>query len=119
MIITYLNNVEFSIVTLHIQAVVTRTGANTFFGKAAGMIAGVQSSGHLQKVYNLIFYNLQLQTTRKNLQVLLSITIVLLILSVVLCVIIFAILMTTDTGDYPQTDATGSSKFVNALSVVR
>ena len=48
-----------------IKAVVGATGKNTFFGKAAGMISSVVSTGHLQKV-------------------LLSITIVLLSLSIVL-----------------------------------
>ena len=81
-----------------IKAVVGATGRNTFFGKAAGMINSVQTVGHLAKV-------------------LLSITIVLLIISVVLCAIIFAKLYTTDdpAGYVPEA---GKSKVIASLSVV-
>ena len=79
-----------------IKAVVGATGKDTFFGKAAGMIAGVQSTGHLAKV-------------------LWSITIVLLILSLVLCAIIFAVIYTTpDPVGYNRT----GSKGIATLSVV-
>ena len=81
-----------------IKAVVGCTGPRTFFGKAAGMINQVQSVGHLAKV-------------------LLSITVVLLTLSIVLCAIIFAKLMTTpDPANY--TPDSGNSKVISSLSVV-
>ena len=58
------------------DAIVTATGQYTFLGTAARLMASVQSQGHLQAV-------------------LLRITMVLLVLSVTLCAIIFAKLMTT------------------------
>ena len=60
------------------HAMVADTGLNTFFGKAAGLIASVNTSGHLQAI-------------------LLKVTMVLLISSVLLCAAIFARLMT-----YPE-----------------
>jgi H+-transporting ATPase len=79
-----------------IKAVVTATGLNTFFGKAAGMIASVVSQGHLATV-------------------LLSITVVLLVLSFVLCSIILIVLMSTPQ---PQSFISNSPLFVNSISVV-
>jgi len=64
------------------KAVVVATGGNTFFGKAAGMIASVESQGRFQKI-------------------LFNITLVLLILCLVIASIIFIKLQFFTAGDNP------------------
>jgi H+-transporting ATPase len=82
------------------KAVVVATGNRTFFGKAASMINAVQTEGHLQKI-------------------ILHITIVLLVISVVLCAVIFAKLMTaTEPAGAFSDGAEDQSKFMRSLSVV-
>jgi H+-transporting ATPase len=70
---------------------------NTFFGKAAGLIAQVVTEGHLQKV-------------------LLTITAGLLVVSVVLCAVIFGKLYTTP--DDARNIVEGNGKVLSTLSVV-
>jgi len=79
------------------HAVVVATGQNTFFGKAAGLINSVVTQGRLQLV-------------------LLRITVSLLVLSLVLCAIIFAFLMTRTIEE--RAIAEGESRVLGALSVV-
>eukprot|EP01138_Halocafeteria_seosinensis_P015091 gb/GECG01015404.1/.p1 GENE.gb/GECG01015404.1/~~gb/GECG01015404.1/.p1 ORF type:complete len:1101 (+),score=150.66 gb/GECG01015404.1/:1-3303(+) len=62
-----------------LDAIVCATGENTFFGKAAGMIASVDSVGHFQKI-------------------LLKITTFLLIISCILCIIILIVLLVRSNG---------------------
>jgi H+-transporting ATPase len=64
------------------KAVVIGTGGNTFFGKAAGMIASVESHGRFQKI-------------------LFNITLILLILCLVIASIIFIKLQFFTSGDQP------------------
>ena len=93
---------------------VSETGLNTFFGKAAGLIASVKSHGHLQTV-------------------LLRITVGLLFISVAMCAAIFARLYTFPEGDtsptglqytnttsanYYLADAARENKGLAALSVM-
>jgi H+-transporting ATPase len=85
-----------------VKAVVANTGPRTFFGKAAGMIAGVVAHGRLQTV-------------------LFNITMALLVLSVILCAIIFGKLMLTPED--PRALKEGeenipNKKLVDALSIV-
>jgi H+-transporting ATPase len=85
-----------------VKAVVANTGPRTFFGKAAGMIAGVVAHGRLQTV-------------------LFNITMALLVLSVVLCAIIFGKLMLSPED--PRALKEGeenipNKKLVDALSIV-
>ena len=79
------------------RAVVVATGANTFFGKAAGMIAGVVHQGRFQMI-------------------LFRITLILLALCLAMCAIIFVKLLLTPDSAYDLT--TGGSKFMRSLSVV-
>ncbi len=81
------------------HAVVVDTGMNTFFGKAAGLIAQVVTQGHLQKV-------------------LLNITIGLLVLSLILCAVIFGVLMTTRDLEGNIVEGGGKGKVMSSLSVV-
>ena len=81
------------------HACVAQTGANTFLGKAAGLIASVKSEGHLQKV-------------------LLGITVWLLVISLVLCAAIFARLMTNAVDGFHLADTATESKTITAISVV-
>ena len=79
-------------------AMVADTGLNTFFGKAAGLIASVNATSNLQTV-------------------LLRVTMALLVVSVLLCAAIFARLMTYP--DDPNLIADGGhNKVMSALSVV-
>ncbi len=64
------------------KAVVIATGGNTFFGKAAGMIASVESQGRFQKI-------------------LFNITLILLILCLIIAAIIFIKLQWFTSGDQP------------------
>jgi H+-transporting ATPase len=80
------------------HAMVADTGLNTFFGKAAGLIASVKSEGHLQKV-------------------LLSISVSLLVLSVLLCGAIFARLMTYPANLNYLADGVGESEVIKSLSI--
>jgi H+-transporting ATPase len=79
-------------------AMVADTGLNTFFGKAAGLIASVNATGHLQVV-------------------LLKVTVALLVVSVLLCAAIFARLMTYAPDAHLITDG-GHNRVMSALSVV-
>jgi H+-transporting ATPase len=79
------------------HAVVVATGCNTFFGKAAGLINSVVTQGRLQLV-------------------LLRITASLLVVSLVLCAIIFAFLMTRPINELAVADA--ENRVLGALSVV-
>jgi len=80
------------------KGVVVATGANTFFGKAAGMIAGVVHQGRFQLI-------------------LFRITLVLLALCLFMCAIIFIKLLLTPDSAADQASGTGS-KFMRSLSVV-
>ena len=65
------------------KGVVVATGANTFFGKAAGMIAGVVHQGRFQMI-------------------LFRITLILLALCLVMCAIIFVKLLLTEDSAYDK-----------------
>ena len=81
-----------------VKAVVSSTGARTFFGKAAGMIGGVVSHGRLQMV-------------------LFRVTMVLLVLSVVLCSVILGKLLSNAEDDRAIKEGNGN-KVVSSISVV-
>ena len=81
-----------------VKAVVSSTGARTFFGKAAGMIGGVVSHGRLQMV-------------------LFRVTMVLLVLSVVLCSVILGKLLGTNEDERAIKEGNGN-KVVSSISVV-
>jgi H+-transporting ATPase len=79
-------------------AMVADTGLNTFFGKAAGLIASVNATSNLQKV-------------------LLRVTMALLVVSVLLCAAIFARLMTYPDDPFLIADG-GHNKVMSSLSVM-
>ena len=80
------------------KAVVVATGANTFFGKAAGMIAGVVHQGRFQLI-------------------LFRITLVLLALCLAMCAVIFIKLLLTPDTAADAASGTGS-KLMRSISVV-
>jgi len=77
------------------EAVVTATGSRTFFGKAAGMINSVESTGRFQ-------------------QILFKITLGLLGVSLVMCLAMFIKLVVVKETGSPQ----GGNKYLRAVSVV-
>jgi len=81
------------------DAIVVATGSRTFLGTAAALMASVESAGHLQAI-------------------LLRITLVLLVLSVALCSVIFARLMTQEEDARHIVEGGGHGKAMAALSTV-
>jgi H+-transporting ATPase len=81
------------------DAIVVATGSNTFLGTAAALMNSVQTTGHLQAV-------------------LLRVTMVLLGVSVVLCAVIFAKLMTASEDSRHIVEGGGHGKVMASLSVV-